>query len=163
VVIVAPPAEPGAVYVTVAVVEPVAVATPIVGALGTVAADEAATVIVVVPVALVDVVAVIVYVAEAVVAKAVPLITPVLVFKESPDGREGEILHTVAVSPEFVGVKEVIAVPTIALIVDGVYEIIGTGCAVTETVTVLVSLPAEFVAVTTNAVGGNVAVGVPEN
>jgi hypothetical protein len=59
--IVAPPSEPGAVYVTVAVVEPVAVAVPIVGALGTVAdADEAATVIVVVPVALVDVVAVIV-------------------------------------------------------------------------------------------------------
>ena len=60
-VIVAPPSEPGAVYATVAVVEPVAVAVPIVGAFGTVAAaDEDATVIVVVPVALVDVVAVIV-------------------------------------------------------------------------------------------------------
>lgn len=35
-VIVAPPSEPGAVYVTVAVVEPVAVAVPIVGAFGTV-------------------------------------------------------------------------------------------------------------------------------
>ena len=35
-VIVAPPSEPGAVYVTVAVVELVAVAVPIVGALGTV-------------------------------------------------------------------------------------------------------------------------------
>jgi hypothetical protein len=46
--------------------------------------------------------------------------TPELVFRESPDGREGEILHEVAVSPEFVGVKEVIAVPTTALIVDGV-------------------------------------------
>jgi hypothetical protein len=35
-VIVAPPSEAGAVYVTVAVVAPVAVAVPIVGALGTV-------------------------------------------------------------------------------------------------------------------------------
>jgi hypothetical protein len=40
---------------------------------------------------------------------------------------------------------------------------IGTGCAATETVTVLVSLPAEFVAVTTKAVDDNVPVGVPEN
>ena len=42
-VIVAPPSEPGAVYATVAVVEPVAVAVPIVGALGTVAAALATT------------------------------------------------------------------------------------------------------------------------
>jgi hypothetical protein len=40
---------------------------------------------------------------------------------------------------------------------------IGTGCAATEMVTVLVSLPAEFVAVTVNAVDENVPVGVPEN
>ena len=120
-VIVAPPSEAGAVYVTVTVVDPVAVAVPIVGALGTVAAaKEDETVIVVVPVALVEVVAVIVYVAEADVAEEVPLITPVLVFKESPDGREGEILQEVAVSPVFVGVSEVIDVPTTALIVEGV-------------------------------------------
>jgi len=118
---VAPPSEPGAVYVTVAAVAPVAVAVPIVGALGTVAAaKEDETVIVVVPVALVEVVAVIVYVAEADVAEEVPLITPVLVFKESPEGREGEILQEVAVSPVFVGVSEVIDVPTTALIVEGV-------------------------------------------
>jgi hypothetical protein len=49
------------VYETVAVVAPVAVAVPIVGALGTVAdEDEDETVIVVVPEALVDVVPVIV-------------------------------------------------------------------------------------------------------
>jgi hypothetical protein len=46
--------------------------------------------------------------------------TPVLALKASPDGNEGEILHEVAVSPVFVGVNEVIAVPTTALIVDGV-------------------------------------------
>jgi hypothetical protein len=40
---------------------------------------------------------------------------------------------------------------------------IGTGCAATETVTVLVSLPAELVAVITNAVDDNDPVGVPEN
>jgi hypothetical protein len=40
---------------------------------------------------------------------------------------------------------------------------IGTGCTATETVTVLVSLPAEFVAVTVNAVDDKVPVGVPEN
>jgi len=40
---------------------------------------------------------------------------------------------------------------------------IGPGCAATETVTVLVSLPAEFVAVTVNAVDDKVPVGVPEN
>jgi hypothetical protein len=45
---------------------------------------------------------------------------PELVFKESPDGSEGEILHEVAVSPVFVGVNDVIAVPMTALIVDGV-------------------------------------------
>lgn len=49
----------------------------------------------------------------------VPLITPELVFKESPDGREGEILQDVAASPVFVGVSEVIAVPTTALIIEG--------------------------------------------
>lgn len=150
-------------YVTVAVVDPVAVAVPIVGAFGTVAAaNEDETVIVVVPVALVDVVAVTVYVAEADVVEEVPLITPVLVFKESPDGRDGEILHEVAVSPAFIGVSEVIVVPTTALIVEGVYEIIGTSWTATEMVTVLVSLPAEFVAVTTKFVDDNVAVGVPE-
>lgn len=57
----APPFEAGAVKVTVAVVEPVAVAVPIVGAPGTVAeAAEEETVIVVVPVAPAAVVAVIV-------------------------------------------------------------------------------------------------------
>jgi len=118
---VAPPFDPGAVNVTVAVVVPVEVAVPIIGAFGTVAeASEAETVIVVVPVALVDVVAVIVYVPEADVPVAVPLITPVLEFMESPEGRDGEILQEVAVSPEFAGVKDVIAVPTTALIVEGV-------------------------------------------
>ena len=42
-VIVAPPFEEGAVYVTVAVVEPVAVAVPMVGAPGAVAAAAATT------------------------------------------------------------------------------------------------------------------------
>jgi hypothetical protein len=87
---------------------------------GVVEADEDETVIVVVPVALADVVAVIVYVPDADVAEEVPLITPVLVLKESPVGRDGEIPHKVAASPEFVGVKDVIATPTTALIVDGV-------------------------------------------
>jgi hypothetical protein len=44
---------------------------------------------------------------------------PVLVLNDKPDGNGEFIAHEVAAAPEFVGVTEVIAVPTEALIVDG--------------------------------------------
>ena len=63
--------------------------------------------------------AVIVYVAEAVIAEAAPLMTPVVALKESPAGRDGEMVHEIAVSPEFVGVRGEIVVVTTALTVVG--------------------------------------------
>jgi hypothetical protein len=122
-VIVAPPSEAGAVYVTVAVVAPVAVAVPIVGALGTVLTTTTAialelTVIVVVAEPE-ELVAVTVYTLEEDVAVVVPLITPVEVLNERPEGSGELMLQDVAASPVFVGVSVVIAVPTVALMVDG--------------------------------------------
>ena len=122
-VIVAPPSEPGAVYATVAVVAPVAVAVPIVGALGTVLTTITAialelTVIVVVAEPE-ELVAVTVYTLEEDVAVVVPLITPVEVLNERPEGSGELMLQDVAASPVFVGVSVVIAVPTVALMVDG--------------------------------------------
>ena len=122
-VIVAPPSEPGAVYATVAVVAPVAVAVPIVGALGTALTTITAialelTVIVVVAEPE-ELVAVTVYTLEEDVAVVVPLITPVEVLNERPEGSGELMLQDVAASPVFVGVSVVIAVPTVALMVDG--------------------------------------------
>ena len=122
-VIVAPPSEPGAVYATVAVVAPVAVAVPIVGALGTVLTTITAialelTVIVVVAEPE-ELVAVTVYTLEEDVAVVVPLITPVEVLNARPEGRGELMLQDVAASPVFVGVSVVIAVPTVAPMVDG--------------------------------------------
>jgi hypothetical protein len=88
VVIVAPPSDPGAVNVTVAVVEPVAVAVPTVGAFGAVAALTArVTVAVELPV---EFVAVTVYEVEVEVAVGVPEKIPVLVEKLIPAGTLGE-------------------------------------------------------------------------
>jgi hypothetical protein len=111
------------VYATVAVVAPVAVAVPIVGALGTVLTTITAialelTVIVVVAEPE-ELVAVTVYTLEEDVAVVVPLITPVEVLNERPEGSGELMLQDVAASPVFVGVSVVIAVPTVALMVDG--------------------------------------------
>lgn len=48
-----------------------------------------------------------------------PLITPVEVLKESPEGNGELMLHEVAVSPVLAGVNVVIDVPTVPEIVDG--------------------------------------------
>lgn len=110
-------------YVTVAVVAPVAVAIPIVGAFGTVALEneeiavELTVIVVVAEPALL--VAVTVYTLDEEVAVEVPLTTPVEVLNERPEGRGELILQAVAASPEFTGVNTDIAVPTVALIVEG--------------------------------------------
>ena len=93
--IVAPPFDPGAEKVTVALVDPVAVAVPIVGALGAVfaAVAESENVVVLEPLTLF---AVTVYVAELAVALGVPEIAPVTVEKLNPDGRVELMLHEVA-------------------------------------------------------------------
>ena len=107
----------------VAVVPPVAVAVPIVGALGTVLTTIDATALeltVIVVVAEPEAfVAVTVYTFDDDVAVGVPLMTPVEVLNDIPEGRAELILHEVAASPLFVGVNVEIAVPTVPVIVEG--------------------------------------------
>ena len=57
--------------------------------------------------------AVTVYEAEEVIAVGVPLMAPVVVEKESPDGSDGEIDHEVTVPPLDVGVTVVMVVPLV--------------------------------------------------
>jgi hypothetical protein len=90
VVIVAPPLEAGAVYVTVAVVEPVAVAVPMVGAPGAVAAAAATTNVTVAVELPAVLVAVTVKTVEAEVTDGVPVKIPVLVEKLTPAGTLGD-------------------------------------------------------------------------
>ena len=59
--------------------------------------------------------AVTVYVAEDVIAVGVPLIAPVVVEKESPDGSDGEIDQEVTVPPLEVGVTVVMVVPFVSV------------------------------------------------
>ena len=59
--------------------------------------------------------AVTVYVAEEVIAVGVPLIAPVVVEKESPDGSDGEIDQEVTVPPLEVGVTVVMVVPFVSV------------------------------------------------
>ena len=90
-----------------------------------------------------------------------------------PVGRDGLTVHAVAVSPELVATKDVIADPTTPDTLFGVYAITGSNGvegeaetdkeSATTTVTVTESLPALFVAVTTKFEEVNVVVGVPEN
>ena len=63
--------------------------------------------------------AVTVYVAEEVIAVGVPLMAPVVVEKESPDGSDGEIDHEVTVPPLDVGVTVVMVVPFVSVRVLG--------------------------------------------
>ena len=57
-------------------------------------------------------VAVTVYVAVAVTAVGVPVITPVLVFNDKPAGSDGLTDQLTTAPPVLVGVHELIAVPT---------------------------------------------------
>ena len=59
--------------------------------------------------------AVIVYVAEEVIAVGVPEISPVEASNDSPAGREGETDHDVMVPPLTVGVTLVMAVPLVSV------------------------------------------------
>ena len=59
--------------------------------------------------------AVMVYVAEEVMASGVPEMAPVEESRDSPDGSEGETDHEVTVPPLEVGVTVVIAVPFVSV------------------------------------------------
>jgi hypothetical protein len=102
----------------VAVVPPVAVAVPIVGALGT---DDATFVTTMVTVAVelpAPFVPVTVYEPEAEVAVGVPLITPVDELMRRPDGSAGLMVHVSTIPPEFEGVNDVITVEITPFIVE---------------------------------------------
>ena len=58
-------------------------------------------------------VAVMVYVVAALAAVGVPLMTPVVVFKLKPAGKAGLILYETTAPPPTVGVKLLIAAPTL--------------------------------------------------
>jgi hypothetical protein len=64
-------------------------------------------------------VAVTVYVVADDVAVGVPVMVPVLVLNDKPAGNDVLIDQLVAAPPELVGVQAVIAVPTTAVLVDG--------------------------------------------
>lgn len=114
----APPLSVGETQFRVACPAP-AIPDKLVGCPGTVCAATE-TIIVVLPGEPADEVAVTINVEDCDVVEGVPLRTPVLAFKESPIGKDGETLQDVAATPEFVGAKDVIAVPTMALTVEGV-------------------------------------------
>ena len=59
--------------------------------------------------------AVIVYVAEEVMASGVPEMAPVEESMDNPDGSEGETDHEVTVPPLELGVTVVIAVPLVSV------------------------------------------------
>lgn len=64
-------------------------------------------------------VAVTVYVVADDVAVGVPVMAPVLVLNDKPAGNDVLIDQLVAAPPELVGVQVVIAVPTTAVLADG--------------------------------------------
>jgi hypothetical protein len=95
-------------------------------------------------------------------ADGVPEMAPVLVFKLKPAGNEGVIAKLLAV-PETVADIVLIAVPTVKLLLDEVYDTTGAAGKgrATEIVRVAVPEPPLFVAVTVNIVLDKAADGVP--
>ena len=93
-------------------------------------------------------VAVMVYVAEEVMADGVPLISPFEVSIDSPVGSEGETDQEVTVPPLEVGVTVVIAVPLVRLNVFGLYVRDDGATSLTTISTSAVVLPPVLVAVT---------------
>ncbi len=92
--------------------------------------------------------AVMVYVAELVIADGVPLMAPVEESSESPDGSDGETAHVVMAPPLAVGVTVVIAVPLVKLNEFGLYVKEEGAISLTTMVTSSVVLPPVLVAVT---------------
>jgi len=83
-----------------------------------------------------------------VIAVGVPLIAPVELSNERPDGSDGETDHDVTVPPLDVGVTVVIAVPLVNVNEFGVYVIEDGATSFTWIVMVVVPLPPGLVAVT---------------
>tara|TARA_A200000113_G_scaffold117606_1_gene105482 strand:- start:948 stop:1202 length:255 start_codon:yes stop_codon:yes gene_type:complete len=83
-----------------------------------------------------------------VIAVGVPLIAPVELSNERPDGSDGETDHDVIVPPLDVGVTVVIAVPLVNVNEFGVYVIEDGATSFTWIVMVVVPLPPGLVAVT---------------
>lgn len=82
------------------------------------------------------------------IAVGVPLIAPVELSNERPDGSDGETDHDVTVPPLDVGVTVVIAVPLVNVNEFGVYVIEDGATSFTWIVMVVVPLPPGLVAVT---------------
>ena len=82
------------------------------------------------------------------IAVGVPLIAPVELSNERPDGSDGETDHDVIVPPLDVGVTVVIAVPLVNVNEFGVYVIEDGATSFTWIVMVVVPLPPGLVAVT---------------
>ena len=82
------------------------------------------------------------------IAVGVPLIAPVELSNERPDGSDGETDHDVTVPPLDVGVTVVIAVPLLNVNEFGVYVIEDGATSFTWIVMVVVPLPPGLVAVT---------------
>jgi len=83
-----------------------------------------------------------------VIAVGVPLMAPVELSNERPDGSDGETDHDVTVPPLDVGVTVVIAVPLVNVNEFGVYVIEDGATSFTWIVMVVVPLPPGLVAVT---------------
>ena len=143
--VIAPPLDVG---VTVVIAVPFAKLNE----LGLYVSDDGAaslTIIVTVAVALPPVlVAVTVYVADAVIAFGVPEIVPVEVSKESPAGNVGETDHETTVPPLDVGVSAVIREPLVRVNGFPLYVIDEGMTSLTTMVTLAVELPPVLVAVT---------------
>ena len=93
--------------------------------------------------------AVTVYVVEALIIVGVPQIVPLLVPKDMPFGKDGEIDQLVTGSPINVGVTElVIAVPMVRVKESGEYVISDGGASLTSMSIVAETDPPELVAVT---------------
>jgi hypothetical protein len=138
--IVAPPLLAGAEKVKDAVVVPVAVAVPIVGAPGAVtvgASVVTAMVIVAVPVS-VAFIALTEKTVEASISVGVPAILPLEVLNVRPAGNVGVIDQLLAVPPVFVAVTAVIAVLMVAE-TDAVLKVILGASRTVFTVTVVVA------------------------
>ena len=82
------------------------------------------------------------------IAVGVPLMAPVELSNERPDGSDGETDHDVTVPPLDVGVTVVIAVPLVNVNEFGVYVIEDGATSFTWIVMVVVPLPPGLVAVT---------------
>lgn len=116
---VAPPFEAGAVNVSEIDVVLTTVAEPIVGAPGTVIPPPALVteIVIFVRVVFCEFAADTTYVADVAVTVGVPEIVPFVALNKSPDGRLGEMDQVVTAPPEFEAVTDVIADPTVPLIV----------------------------------------------